>query len=117
MPSFQTVVEGNGIGIIIGCSVNTFQVRVFYRMTSECLQRFSLPPITTTGYPLASTSNMMELVLQDEMVSVERSNVVNIAFVLPLFEECFHNFRAIDIIAIFLTLANWCCFCLVILCE
>jgi len=86
MLSFQTVGEGYGIGIIIGCSGSTFQVRVFYPMTLECLQRFSLPLITTAACPLASTSNMMELVLQDIVVSVERSNVIDITFILQIFE-------------------------------
>jgi hypothetical protein len=86
MPRCQTIGEGYCVGIIIGYDGNLFQVRVLYPMTSECLKRFSLPPISTAAYPLASASNMVELVLQDTVVSVDRSNVVDIAFVLPLFE-------------------------------
>jgi hypothetical protein len=86
MQRLQTVKDGLVVGIIIGSSGTTFQVRVFYPMTSECLQNFSLPPITAAEYPLASQSHMVEIVLQETIVSVERSRIFDIAFVLPLHE-------------------------------
>ena len=55
-------------------------------MCSAYLQQFSLPPISSESFPMASQSHMIKLVGQDNYVEVERAEVRDIAFVLPIFE-------------------------------
>jgi len=55
-------------------------------MCSAYFQQFSLPPITSDSFPMASQSHMIKLVGQDTYVEVERAEVRDIAFVLPIFE-------------------------------
>lgn len=88
MELLHTVREGLVVGKIIACAgcANTFQVRVFHPMTSEFLQLYSLPPITTAQFPMASQAHMLEVVSQDIAINVARASVCDIAHVVPLLE-------------------------------
>jgi len=55
-------------------------------MCSAYLQQFSLPLISSESFPMASQSHMIEVVGQDTYVEVERAEVHDIAFILPIFE-------------------------------
>ena len=74
------------VGNVTRLEGDRFVVRVFFPMCSAYLQQFSLPSITSEAFPMASQSHMIELVSQDTYVEVERSEVHDIAFVIPIFE-------------------------------
>jgi hypothetical protein len=78
--------DGLFVGNITRLVGDRFVVWFFFSMCSAYLKQFSLPPITSDSFPMASQSHMIELVGQDTYVEVERAEVHDIAFVLPIFE-------------------------------
>jgi hypothetical protein len=76
------------VGKVINGAVggNCCEVQVYLRMTSDFLQRHSLPPVTTANFPLSSQSAVMEVVSHDVTDRIDRDSIVDVAFVVPLAE-------------------------------
>jgi hypothetical protein len=51
--------------------------------------KWTIPPINETDHPLAFYNQMVEVYITDEVIFVDRCNIVDIAYVLPISEvEC-----------------------------
>jgi hypothetical protein len=86
MHSLRRVRDDVVVGRIVGSTSDAVEVSVFETMTSVLLQHYSLPPVTSAVFPMASQSCMLEVVAQEARVSVARSNICDVAFVIPIYE-------------------------------
>jgi hypothetical protein len=55
-------------------------------MTDEIMRRFSLQPITTTLFPVAAQSRIIELVGSAHTITTPWTSIEDIAFVVPIQE-------------------------------
>ncbi len=82
--SFKTQV-GVKLGLIIDTSIDTIEVMVFRRVTSEMSQQYALRPLTAAEYPFAYHGNMAEVLVNvNEKLSICRRSVVDIIFIVPI---------------------------------
>jgi hypothetical protein len=65
---------------------NEVSVVLFKTVSEELLMQYSLPSITAADYPCAVKSGMVELIEIAEQWNIWRSNIYDIAFIVPLCE-------------------------------
>jgi hypothetical protein len=76
----------NGMGEIVSASATTVHVKIVKEMDSSTLQDFNISPITPTDFPLASQDGLVEVYKTQEVVSLERSLIRDVAFFVPIQE-------------------------------
>ncbi len=74
------------LGEIIHSNTQTVKVQLLHLMDSEILQKFNLRPINPTDYPLAFSDRMLEVYKTSQQIFVERCNIQDLAFVIPIQE-------------------------------
>ena len=74
------------LGEIIRYQQQTVRVRLFQVMDLATLQRFFIAPITSQECPLASQDDMVEVYQTKTEISLNRSSIVDIAFIVSLQE-------------------------------
>lgn len=75
-----------GIGEITNSSSTRVKVKLFRSMTSAILQRRSLTPINANDFPLASQDNMLEVYKSCDDIYIDRSTIIDLAFIVPMAE-------------------------------
>lgn len=78
--------ESSNCGSIFHATADSVDVVVYTTVTSAFLQRFFLSPVQADVYPMASNSDMVELVALDERRNVPRSSILDIVFILLIAE-------------------------------
>jgi hypothetical protein len=86
MQRLQTARDDLAVGRIVGSTSDAVEVVVFETIKSSFLQQFALPPVTADDFPVASQSRMLEVVRKDTRISVARSSIHDIAFIIPVSE-------------------------------
>jgi hypothetical protein len=71
---------------VLSVTEENFTCRHYTRMTSDISRRFSLQPITSTFFPVASNTNIVELVGTSRITKEARIDVVDVVFCLPIME-------------------------------
>ena len=75
-----------GYGEIIEHLNDIVTVKLFKVLSSEVLRRYFIRPLTIMDNPLAFQDNLEELYVSLDVVSVSRSNILDVIFVVPVAE-------------------------------
>ncbi len=76
-----------GLGEIIGAGPqDNLVIRLFKRMDSDTLRRYHISPVTVGEFPLASQDGMIEVYQSSSEISLARSSILDVAFIVPLKE-------------------------------
>jgi len=71
---------------LLSASEENLTCRHYLPITSDILSRFSLQPITSSFFPVASNTNVVELFGTARTTTVARRDVVDVVFSLPITE-------------------------------
>jgi hypothetical protein len=71
---------------VLSASEENLTCRHYLPITSDILSRFSLQPITSSFFPVASNTNVVELFGTARTTTVARRDVVDVVFSLPITE-------------------------------
>jgi hypothetical protein len=74
------------LGIVVSVDTATVSVRLFKDMDSATLNRYCLRPIVAEEYPLAAQDQVAEVYLTSDELLIERCDIVDVAFILPIQE-------------------------------
>ncbi len=61
-------------------------MRAYVPMTEAIMRQFSLPPVTASIFPVASQSNVRELVATTDLIKSSIRSIINIVFIVPIQE-------------------------------
>jgi hypothetical protein len=78
--------QEQSLGEVLHYSSNVARVKLFQLMSSEVQQRYMLRPINSTDYPLTSQDNICEVFQTNEEMLIDRSLIVDLAFIVPVSE-------------------------------
>jgi hypothetical protein len=68
---------------ILSAAGDTLTCRPYVPMTSDFIRKYSLQPIISSLFPVASQTNIVELVGTFRVISVARNDVEDVVFVIP----------------------------------
>jgi hypothetical protein len=71
---------------VLSAAEETVYCRIYTPMTGEILNQFSLQPIMASLFPVAGQSNIVELVGTVHTISAQRSDIIDIAYIVPIQE-------------------------------
>jgi hypothetical protein len=75
-----------GLGEVVNGSSENVKVKILLPMDSTTMRSFSLPPLASIMYPVASQDGMVEVYQTVTHVSIPRYNINDIAFTVPISE-------------------------------
>jgi hypothetical protein len=80
---FNTIQKhGKGLGVISNVTQGGLEVTLFKCLDSSICRKFSIQPIAATNYSFAAQSGMVEVYKTDETISISRSQIRDVAFIL-----------------------------------
>jgi hypothetical protein len=78
--------HNNGYGEVISSDLQRLKVVLFQTMDSETLQKYNLQPINPSEIPLAFEDRITEMYKTSEILFVDRSDIQDILFIIPVAE-------------------------------
>ncbi len=72
--------------VVAAVNEDRLRCRIYSPMTSSILTQFSLPPITTTNFPVAARTVITEVVATSTFEIISRDVVEDLIFILPITE-------------------------------
>jgi hypothetical protein len=83
---FSSANEKTELGEVIHSDEEGILVKLYLLMDSETLKRFSIIPINPNNFPLSYYDGLVEVYKTSEEVNVQRSNILDLAFIVPIAE-------------------------------
>jgi len=77
---------GKVLGEVVSVSSTYIKLRAYVPMTEAIMRQFSLPPVTASIFPVASQSNVRELVATTDLIKSSIRSIINIVFIVPIQE-------------------------------